>query len=987
MKNKLKSLVILVTLTFSILTLPLERLFPVVKATYVEGEISIDTVWTLLDSPFIVCQNVTIKEGVTLTIEPGVEVRFGGGPFTIIVNGRLIAKGTEENPIKFTSNKENPMAGDWATLLFNGTGQPPSTLENCVIAYGIDGITVNNGNVTIRKSVIRSSLKNGITLLNGSVAIEQCIVQNNREGGIKVSGGNVTIQNNNITLNRNGISLTGNLANSSVLISRNRVFANNNSGILLEMESSSSSISIRNNTVFLNRYGFLIPTNASTFITRNYIYNNTFGAFYQQGSHTIRFNNICNNTVGVDASPDARVNATQNYWGHKSGPYHESLNPCGKGNPVGGNGVNIDFIFFLTAPIDHKNSPPTAILWTDKTTVALGQNVTFVGTCSYDEDGRVDRYLFDFGDGQNSGWTTLSIFSYTYGSNGSYNVGLQVMDDFGDVSNVTTSTVRVVSDLSPLTVSISLSNHTVDYNSLVIATIYVSFNGTPVESASVNLLAAAKGFYANLTDSTDSTGHCTLTFTAPNVSDVTHIRVMARASKEGYADGSDHGYVMVLPPLNVKITAENAVVYSEETVRVAVNVTDTYMKPVANVSLHVLVDNQTVGEGVTDTSGTAFFNFTAPVVYNLSTFTVCVEAFKELYARGSGTCQIEVHPRILSVNIYPELSEIMSEESTKLFIRVQWIDYPTPAQVYLTSNASDYVILSPDFDMTDLNGMLEVILTARQITANMTVMVNVTAVKEGYVSGKNWTYVHIRPKILTVHVDVNRELLVTDEEVTVSVHVECEGVPVENASVTLSLNFPAFLPLTAFTNAEGNATFALNVVVPYDMVVNMTVKAQKEGYVEGYYTLMLKARLANLTVNVDIFNNVVKPGEHAKIYVYVGRGNRPLENASVTVIPSHGSLTSVRAYTNNAGYCEVPIYIPVGTEPSYVYVTVNVTKYGYNSVEKPNCVYFQIVPETTFPWFILLLVLIPVALLVVFVVLVKLGVIVVSFGEEEKESE
>jgi len=110
--NLIKGLVVLLTLTFSLVNLPLVSLFPIVKATYVEGTIDKDTVWTLLDSPFVVCQNVTIMEGVTLTIEHGVEVRFGGGPFTIIVNGRLIAEGTMEKPIKFTSNKESPEAGE-----------------------------------------------------------------------------------------------------------------------------------------------------------------------------------------------------------------------------------------------------------------------------------------------------------------------------------------------------------------------------------------------------------------------------------------------------------------------------------------------------------------------------------------------------------------------------------------------------------------------------------------------------------------------------------------------------------------------------------------------------------------------------------------------------------------------------------------------------------------------------------------------------------
>ncbi|MEM0357356.1 MAG: PKD domain-containing protein [Candidatus Bathyarchaeia archaeon] len=982
-ESKLKTLVILFALLSSLLVFPTINMLPAVKATYVEGVIDKDTVWTLLDSPFIVCQNVTIKEDVTLTIEPGVEVRFGGGPFTIIVNGRLLAKGTEEKSIKFTSNREDPTPGDWATLIFNGANQPTSVLENCVVEYGTNGITINGGTVVVRRSVIQFNNQNGILVLNGSVHIEQNILQNN-SGGVMVSGGNATIQNNDLTLNGDGIILDGNLTSSNVAITRNHVFANDNSGISLAMESG-GDIAIRNNTVALNHYGFYISTNASMSITRNYIHSNIVGVFCEQGSHTIRFNDIYNNTIGMDASPNARVNATQNFWGDRSGPYHESLNPRGKGNKVGGNGVNIDFIFFLTAPIDHKNSLPTAVLWTDKTTVALGEKVAFVGSGSHDADGRIDQYFFNFGDGQNSGWTTLSMFFYTYNSPGLYTVSLQVMDDFGNTSSPTSSTVHVVDGLSPLEVSITLTNDTVDYNTPVTATVNVSFNGTPVDSANVNLFAVARGYFANLTSSTDSSGSCTITFAAPNVTDITYVRVMVKASKAGYADGSAHEYLRVLPPLNVNVTAENVKVYSQETVAVTVKVTNAYEEPVANVSLRAWAGNQTIWEGFTNDKGMASFNFTVPLVYAPLNLTVQVEAVKELYARSFGACLIEVYPRELAVVIYPELSEIRSEEFTKIFVYVYWRGVPVPeAQVSLALNSSDYAVLSSHFGVTDSNGLMEITLTAMQITTNITVMVNATAIKEGYISGENWTYVHVRPKILTVHVTVSRELLITDEEVKVNAHVECEGVPVANANVTLYLNISSFAPLTAFTNAEGNVTFALNAAVPQDMMVNMTVKAQKEGYVEGYCTLVLEAKPANMTVEVSIYSTMVRPGEYATIYVYVKHGDQPVKNATVTVTASLGSIAPVTTYTNEAGYCEVPIYIPSTTGPSDIYVSVNVTKYGYNSVEKPDCVYFQVVVEAAFPWFTLLLVLIPVALLVVFVVLVKLGVIVVSFGGEEE---
>ena len=44
--------------------------------TDVSGAISVDTTWTLAGSPYVVVGDVTVEPDITLTIEPGVQVRF-----------------------------------------------------------------------------------------------------------------------------------------------------------------------------------------------------------------------------------------------------------------------------------------------------------------------------------------------------------------------------------------------------------------------------------------------------------------------------------------------------------------------------------------------------------------------------------------------------------------------------------------------------------------------------------------------------------------------------------------------------------------------------------------------------------------------------------------------------------------------------------------------------------------------------------------------
>jgi hypothetical protein len=61
------------------------------------------------------------------------------------------------------------------------------------------------------------------------------------------------------------------------------------------------------------------------------------------------FNNIVDNSeIGVEGGGIVTVDATRNWWGDASGPYHESLNPDGMGNGISG---NVDFEPWLEAEV------------------------------------------------------------------------------------------------------------------------------------------------------------------------------------------------------------------------------------------------------------------------------------------------------------------------------------------------------------------------------------------------------------------------------------------------------------------------------------------------------------------------------------------------------------------------------------------------------------------------------------------------------------
>ncbi|UCC27228.1 MAG: PKD domain-containing protein [Candidatus Bathyarchaeota archaeon] len=73
-------------------------------------------------------------------------------------------------------------------------------------------------------------------------------------------------------------------------------------------------------------------------------------------------------------------------------------------------------------------TPPNATFSCSPTTPLTGEDVTFNATCSYDLDGYIANYFWDFGDGTNA---TSVIVQHAYVDDGNYTVELLVTDNDG----------------------------------------------------------------------------------------------------------------------------------------------------------------------------------------------------------------------------------------------------------------------------------------------------------------------------------------------------------------------------------------------------------------------------------------------------------------------------------------------------------------------------------------------------------------------------
>jgi hypothetical protein len=93
-------------------------IFKIAHATIVNGNIATDTEWTINDSPVTLNSMVTVANGTTLTIDPGVTVNLN--EYSLGIAGTLTAIGQPDDPIIFTviNSQYQFLIG---TVYFSGT--------------------------------------------------------------------------------------------------------------------------------------------------------------------------------------------------------------------------------------------------------------------------------------------------------------------------------------------------------------------------------------------------------------------------------------------------------------------------------------------------------------------------------------------------------------------------------------------------------------------------------------------------------------------------------------------------------------------------------------------------------------------------------------------------------------------------------------------------------------------------------------------------
>lgn len=123
------------------------------EGTYLPPTISQDSTLTSDNNPYLLTGTTTVPENVTLTIEPGTHIyahEFAG----ITIQGALAAKGTDQNPITFTTNELHPLNKVWSGITVAPNAS--ATADNVVIEHASPGIScLPQATAAITNSVIQ----------------------------------------------------------------------------------------------------------------------------------------------------------------------------------------------------------------------------------------------------------------------------------------------------------------------------------------------------------------------------------------------------------------------------------------------------------------------------------------------------------------------------------------------------------------------------------------------------------------------------------------------------------------------------------------------------------------------------------------------------------------------------------------------------------------------------------------------------------------
>jgi hypothetical protein len=164
----------------------------------IDYDVDVDTVLDpSICAIFSVDATIDIRDGATLTILAGTELRFEKSQGITVAGGRLILEGTKDRPVILTSIDPDPSAGSrWGGIAFLGDALPGSRLSHAIVRNaGTSEDDPSRGCVALEQTV------------SDAVTLEDVVLERCSGAGLSVDAEGVRIQGGSLELAESEVGL------------------------------------------------------------------------------------------------------------------------------------------------------------------------------------------------------------------------------------------------------------------------------------------------------------------------------------------------------------------------------------------------------------------------------------------------------------------------------------------------------------------------------------------------------------------------------------------------------------------------------------------------------------------------------------------------------------------------------------------------------------------------------------------------------------
>ncbi len=388
------------------------------------GTLSGEIYWNKEGSPYIINGNVEIAPGSNLQIGPGTTVKFSkdqfGSWYYLWIKGGFGVSGTPEERVRFTTIDDNfdggEYDGNWLILVQSDHN---ISISNASFSH-LDYLSFYGNDNVILSDVEITEISGG---LNFSDVVSATIKNSNfldfRYSGVFSDGGTLSVENSNF---KNFQYATALVANQNLSLQSSH-FQNISGG---------GALSAYNGSVYVNDSMFengqesqgLSFLKADTFISSSTVSGFDYGGIFVGGGKfnadqivingnldsgiifqdlndgpvptfandaggdqespfvykleeaKISKSKIYENEVGIKNNATKAIEATQNWWGDKTGPKNLANNPGGLGNEVVG---SINFAPWLESENQELNGCCSSVVFLPGIKGSVLEKVSVVG--------------------------------------------------------------------------------------------------------------------------------------------------------------------------------------------------------------------------------------------------------------------------------------------------------------------------------------------------------------------------------------------------------------------------------------------------------------------------------------------------------------------------------------------------------------------------------------------------------------------------------